>query len=145
MLKNDLKTLDMTYAECITAYINNKFLEKNVKNITLEIKNIEKELKDPEYYLYKQKENAFKMSKLQESDFYRLEQFNKKIQNELENVIFNEIPSEILDINPELKRNKEKLQNIKNNFKTNILDMENYLNSIRDAFNSEKETVEKVF
>lgn len=145
MLKNDLKTLDMTYAECITAYINNKFLEKNVKNITLEIKNIEKELKDPEYYLYKQKENAFKMSKLQESDFFRLEQFNKKIQNELENVIFNQIPSEILDINPELKRNKEKLENVKNNFRTNILDMENYLNSIRDTFNSEKETVEKVF
>lgn len=145
MLKNDLKTLDMNYAECITAYINNKFLEKNIKNITLEIENIEKELKDPEYYLHKQKEKAFKMSKLQESDFNRLVQFNKRIQQEIENLLLNDIPNDILDSNPELKRNKEKLENIKNNFKIGILDMENYLNSLQDAFNLEQKTIEKAF
>ena len=112
-LKNELKKLDSQYASGIMAFINNKIIEKKINAIKLEIESIEKELKNPEYFEYKKKENAQQMSKLQSNDLERLIELKKDIIETVENFKFNNIDEELMEEFPELKRNRERLLNIK--------------------------------
>lgn len=112
-LKNELKKLDSQYASGIMAFINNKIIERNIIKVRKEIEDIEKELKNPEYFEYKKKENAQQVSKLQSNDFERLLELKENIREAIDNFKLNDIDKELVEEFPELKRNNDRLINIK--------------------------------
>lgn len=144
-LKNELKKLDMQYASCVSAFINDKIIEKNLKIAREELEKIEKELKDPEYFAYKKKENAQQISRLQENDLSRILELKSNIEKSIENFNFNKIDDEILKDIPELKRNNERLQNIKNLLKNSMADISEKIVYEHMNFDQDKNTLKTSF
>ena len=144
-LKNELKKLDSQYASVIMAFINNKIIDKNIINVRKEIEDIEKELKNPEYFEYKKKENARQMSKLQRNDFKRLLELKDNIVEAITNFKLNDIDRKLVEEFPELKRNNDRLINIKNLLSNSIESLkEEFLNG-QVEFEHDEESLKTAF
>ena len=144
-LKNELKNLDSQYASGIMAFINNKIIDKNIIKIKKEIEEIEKELKNPEYFEYKKKENAQQSSKLQRNDFNRLLELKASITEAIDNFKLNDIDVELLEEFPELKRNNDRLTNIKNLLNHSIYSLQEELLKNQVEFGQDEEALKNAF
>lgn len=144
-LKNELKKLDSQYASGIMAFINNKIIDRNIVKIRKEIEDIEKELKNPEYFQYKKKENAQQVSKLQNNDFKRLLELKENIREAIENFKLNDIDKELVEEFPELKRNNDRLINIKNLLSHSVDNIHEEILKGQVEFEQDEESLKNAF
>ena len=144
-LKNELKKLDSQYASGIMAFINNKLIEKNIIKVRKDIEDIEKELKNPEYFVFKKKENAQQMSKLQRNDLQRLLELKDNIVESIANFKLNDIDKELVEEFPELKRNNDRLINIKNILSNSIENLKEEILNGQVEFENDEESLKKAF
>lgn len=144
-LKNELKKLDSQYASGIMAFINNKIIDRNIIKIRKEIEDIEKELKNPEYFEYKKKENAQQVSKLQSNDFKRLLELKENIKEAIDNFKLNDIDKELVEEFPELKRNNDRLINIKNLLSHSVDSLNEEILKGQVEFEQDEESLKNAF
>ena len=144
-LKNELKKLDSQYASGIMAFINNKIIDRNIIKIRKEIEDIEKELKNPEYFEYKKKENAQQVSKLQSNDFKRLLELKENIKEAIDNFKLNDIDKELVEEFPELKRNNDRLINIKNLLSHSVDSLNEEILKGQVEFEQDEESLKNTF
>lgn len=144
-LKNELKKLDSQYASGIMAFINNKIIERNIIKVRKEIEDIEKELKNPEYFEYKKKENAQQVSKLQSNDFERLLELKENIREAIDNFKLNDIDKELVEEFPELKRNNDRLINIKNLLSHSVDSLHEEILKGQVEFEQDEESLKNAF
>lgn len=144
-LKNELKKLDSQYASGIMAFINNKIIDRDIIKIRKEIEDIEKELKNPEYFEYKKKENAQQVSKLQSNDFKRLIELKENIKEAIDNFKLNDIDKELVEEFPELKRNNDRLINIKNLLSHSVDSLNEEILKGQVEFKQDEESLKNVF
>ena len=144
-LKNELKKLDSQYASGIMAFINNKIIDRDIIKIRKEIEDIEKELKNPEYFEYKKKENAQQVSKLQSNDFKRLIELKENIKEAIDNFKLNDIDKELVEEFPELKRNNDRLINIKNLLSHSVDSLNEEILKGQVEFEQDEESLKNAF
>ena len=127
------------------AFINNKLIEKNIIKVRKDIEDIEKELKNPEYFEFKKKENAQQMSKLQRNDLQRLLELKDNIVESIANFKLNDIDKELVEEFPELKRNNDRLINIKNILSNSIENLKEEILNGQVEFENDEESLKKAF
>ena len=144
-LKNELKKLDAQYASGIMAFINNTIIESSITKVKKEIEEIEKELKNPEYFEYKKKENAQQISRLQSNDFERLLELKESIREAIDSFKLNDMDKELVEIFPELKRNKDRLEKIKKLLSHSIESLNEEILKEQVEFKKDEEAINNSF